>query len=227
MNRHYSTRPPPSRSCDPLTGLVSALLDRRVSDLSIEVRCDGLILRGRTSSSRVKQLAQHAAMSVTDLPLVANEIEVVGFRDERSDPDEAEVRQGEAEPPKTLVLLATGDDRLRSVSRHHLATHGFAVATAADGVECVTLIRELNPDVDVVVLDSDLLWGGADGVVAHLRARNIEPLPVVLLTSRPADSHGRESPFDSPIVSVLGKPVPPEILLRAVRSAAGERLDRA
>jgi hypothetical protein len=39
--------------------------------------CDGgLILRGRASTYYAKQLAQHAIMQATDLPVRANEIEV-------------------------------------------------------------------------------------------------------------------------------------------------------
>ena len=44
------------------------------------------------------------------------------------------------------------------------------------------LLREFAPDA--VVLDTDLLWGGADGVLADLRARGNRPVPVVLLTLR-------------------------------------------
>ena len=35
------------------------------------------------------------------------------------------------------VLLATSDNQLRSDGRHYLSNHGYAVTTAADGLECV------------------------------------------------------------------------------------------
>jgi hypothetical protein len=60
----------------PLDGLVGALIGRRVRGLRIVVRDGGLVLRGRASSYHAKQLAQHTAMAVTDLPLIANEIVV-------------------------------------------------------------------------------------------------------------------------------------------------------
>jgi hypothetical protein len=36
----------------------------------------GIILQGRTGTYHAKQIAQHAAMELADLPIVANEIEV-------------------------------------------------------------------------------------------------------------------------------------------------------
>lgn len=51
-------------------------LGSRVRSLRAIVRHDGVILQGIASSYHAKQLAQHAAMDLTDLPLLANEIEV-------------------------------------------------------------------------------------------------------------------------------------------------------
>jgi hypothetical protein len=49
----------------------------RIRDLHLSVDDDGLILRGRTRSYYVKQLAQHEVMQVSRLPIQANEIEVL------------------------------------------------------------------------------------------------------------------------------------------------------
>jgi hypothetical protein len=51
-------------------------LGSRVKDLRIVVRAGGIILQGRTSTYHAKQLAQHAAMDITRLPILANDIEV-------------------------------------------------------------------------------------------------------------------------------------------------------
>jgi hypothetical protein len=51
-------------------------LGARIYDLQVLRREKGLILRGRTRTYYAKQLAQHAVMAVTDLPILANEIEV-------------------------------------------------------------------------------------------------------------------------------------------------------
>ncbi len=48
----------------------------RVRDLRLEMRREGLILRGRATSYYVKQLAQQAVLEAGEPPLLANEIEV-------------------------------------------------------------------------------------------------------------------------------------------------------
>ena len=48
----------------------------RVSDLRLLLRDNGLVLQGRARSYYAKQLAQQVAMKATDLPLLANDIEV-------------------------------------------------------------------------------------------------------------------------------------------------------
>jgi hypothetical protein len=48
----------------------------RISELSMVAGEHGLVLRGRAVNYYAKQLAQHAAMVLTGLPIRANEIEV-------------------------------------------------------------------------------------------------------------------------------------------------------
>lgn len=59
-----------------LEARVKRRLDGRVRRLYLSVRDSGLILRGSSASYYGKQLAQHAAMELTELPILANEIEV-------------------------------------------------------------------------------------------------------------------------------------------------------
>src|SRR5437879_4085674 len=52
-------------------------LSGRIRDLHLLLRGHALVLRGYSRTYYAKQLAQHALMSVTNLPIVANEIEVI------------------------------------------------------------------------------------------------------------------------------------------------------
>ena len=51
-------------------------LGGRVHDLKIFIHRDGLILHGRVSTYYAKQMAQHAVLEISDLSIIANEIEV-------------------------------------------------------------------------------------------------------------------------------------------------------
>jgi hypothetical protein len=51
-------------------------LGGRIRDFRVLVRHNGVILQGRSSTYHAKQIAQHAAMELTGLPILANDIEV-------------------------------------------------------------------------------------------------------------------------------------------------------
>ena len=51
-------------------------LGSRIRDLRVLLRPNGIVLQGYASTYHAKQLAQHAAMEATRLPLLANDIEV-------------------------------------------------------------------------------------------------------------------------------------------------------
>jgi hypothetical protein len=52
-------------------------LGGRIRDLRLLVRGTGLVLLGQADTHHAKQLVQHAVMEEIDLPLLANEIEVI------------------------------------------------------------------------------------------------------------------------------------------------------
>ena len=51
-------------------------LGSQVRHLRVVCRDNGVILQGSASTYYAKQLAQHSVMSITDMPILANEIEV-------------------------------------------------------------------------------------------------------------------------------------------------------
>jgi osmotically-inducible protein OsmY len=70
----------PPADTEPLETLVRQWLAGRahVRDLRVIVQEHGVVLEGRAATYYAKQLAQHAAMVVTGLQLLANRIEVRG-----------------------------------------------------------------------------------------------------------------------------------------------------
>lgn len=61
--------------CD-LEAHVQARVGGQLLDFRIVVQDDGLVLQGRARTYYAKQLAQHAVMEATGMPIRANEIEV-------------------------------------------------------------------------------------------------------------------------------------------------------
>jgi hypothetical protein len=60
-----------------LEAFVQGRLNSRVRDFRLSVGEDGLILTGFAQTYYAKQLAQHALMEASDLPICRNNIEVV------------------------------------------------------------------------------------------------------------------------------------------------------
>jgi hypothetical protein len=61
---------------DQLEVRLQAKLSGRIRDLQLSLRGCGVVLRGLARTYHAKQLAQHALMSETSLPIHANEIDV-------------------------------------------------------------------------------------------------------------------------------------------------------
>jgi hypothetical protein len=59
-----------------LESLLQRRFGNRIRDLRIIHATKGIILQGRATTYHAKQLVQHAAMELTSLPIVANDIEV-------------------------------------------------------------------------------------------------------------------------------------------------------
>ncbi|MBV9124852.1 MAG: hypothetical protein JO112_15970 [Planctomycetes bacterium] len=59
-----------------LETLIQRRIGNRVRDLRVVVQPAGLILQGRAATYHAKQLAQHAAMDLSQRRILANEIEV-------------------------------------------------------------------------------------------------------------------------------------------------------
>jgi DNA-binding NtrC family response regulator len=81
---------------------------------------------------------------------------------------------------RTRVLIVDADNYLLAAYKKHLASEGFEVATAQDGLECLRRLRESGPDV--LVLDPTIPWGGGDGVVSLLHeAPDLPRVRIILL----------------------------------------------
>ena len=102
------------------------------------------------------------------------------------------------------LLVTDADPYMREIYRLYFPHFGFDVATASGGLDCLAEMREFHPDA--LILDLDLLWGGADGVLAALQeSREDPPLPVVLTTKWLRLGYPRKY-LAPPVVNVLEKP---------------------
>lgn len=119
------------------------------------------------------------------------------------------------------LLIAEGNAELRDLYQGYFSRHDFTVDTASDGLSCLEKLRWATPSV--LVLDRELLWGGAEGVLALLHEnRALENVQVVLTSATPLNQEWKSSRC-AQIVNWLVKPFPLASLLECVRGVTGEK----
>ena len=110
------------------------------------------------------------------------------------------------------ILVVDDDDSLRELLRMHLASAGYEVATASDGISAGYLVLKNPPDLIL----SDVSMPHMDGFefVAALRAdKALAHIPVIFLTSmEEGDNRGKELGA----VGYLPKPVRADRLLQLI-----------
>lgn len=123
----------------------------------------------------------------------------------------------------TRILLTNEDDEFLEIMQSFLFDRGYQCKATHSGLECLALLRSFEPDV--LVLDHELLWGGADGVLARMREETcLGRIPVIFMTGERAQIRSREI-TRPPVVSHLEKPFSLHELLRAI-NAVGRQAGR-
>lgn len=119
---------------------------------------------------------------------------------------------GEVSVASGRVLVVDDSEAIRRLIRVNLELEGFEVVTAADGAECLDVVRRVAPDVVTL----DVVMPRLDGLrtAARLRAERATcRLPIAIVSAcTPADLHRGESvgvdgylakPFDPADLVVL------------------------
>jgi CheY-like chemotaxis protein len=109
------------------------------------------------------------------------------------------------------ILLVEDEPALRVATARLLASNGYDVLVAGDGVEALEVLDREGGRIDAVVTDLAMPRMRGDELASVLAAREFAP-PVILLSG-----------YDSGEVALNGqvllKPVPEERLLKALREA--------
>lgn len=83
---------------------------------------------------------------------------------------------------RSTILFVDHDIKLTDAVARALTARGHLIRACTNGLECVQNLREFAPTV--LVLDRELLWGGAEGVLEYLiRDEPLMPPMVVVATN--------------------------------------------
>ncbi|MFE4669519.1 two-component system response regulator [Streptomyces sp. NPDC056716] len=122
------------------------------------------------------------------------------------------------------VLVVDDNKVIRQLIRVNLELEGFEVVTAADGVECLDVVHEVQPDVVTL----DVVMPRLDGLrtAGRLRADpRTRDLPIAVVSA--CTQYEADSGLDVGVDAFLAKPFEPNELVRLVRGLVELRRSRA
>jgi len=119
------------------------------------------------------------------------------------------------------ILVVDDEPRIAEIARDYLERAGFAVTTAANGVDALALARSRRPDL--IVLDLGLPQ--MDGLDVTRTLRKQSNVPIIMLTAR-VDEDDRLRGLEVGADDYVTKPFSPRELVARVR-AVFRRVDAA
>jgi CheY-like chemotaxis protein len=116
---------------------------------------------------------------------------------------------------QTLVMLVDDSKMVRVKSSRLLASHGFQVVTAVDGLDALRQLETCCPDL--LITDVDMPEMDGFGLVNALRGSpRTQHIPLVMITS--AEDRHREEALRIGVGLVMGKPYDEAALIAHIRS---------
>lgn len=122
---------------------------------------------------------------------------------------------------KLCILFVEDDDEVRESMARYLARRVGNVYVAQNGLEGLSLFREIHPDVVI----SDIRMGGMDGIGMCREIRKTDPdLPVIFISAH-NESEILLTSIDLGVAKFIVKPVDTDVLMETIISLA-ESLER-
>ncbi|MBE0509506.1 MAG: Hpt domain-containing protein [Chromatiales bacterium] len=113
-----------------------------------------------------------------------------------------EIRElGEREP---IIMVVDDSITVRKVTERLLSRHNMKCVTAKDGVDALTLLEEVIPDV--MLLDIEMPRMDGFELATHMRnSEKYKSVPIIMITSRTGDKH-RQRAMEIGVNIYMGKP---------------------
>ncbi|MBA56650.1 MAG: hybrid sensor histidine kinase/response regulator [Pseudomonadales bacterium] len=129
--------------------------------------------------------------------------------------EEVEQPRAKEESNETPLVMVVDDSvTVRKVTSRLLERNGFDVVTAKDGVDAITQLQDIKPDVMLL----DIEMPRMDGFEVATLVRHDERLqdtPIIMITSRTGEKH-RDRAMSIGVNRYMGKPYQETVLLQTI-----------
>lgn len=118
------------------------------------------------------------------------------------------------EKRETIVMVVDDSITIRKVTERMLTRHDMKVVTAKDGVDAVSQLQEIKPDV--MLLDIEMPRMDGYEVATHVRNDpRLVDLPIIMITSRSGSKH-KDKAMEIGVNKYMGKPFQEDELLENI-----------
>jgi len=132
---------------------------------------------------------------------------------------EQQVSKPVEEEREKIVMVVDDSITIRKVTERMLARHNMKVVTAKDGVDAVSQLQEIMPDV--MLLDIEMPRMDGYEVATHVRNdERLKDLPIIMITSRSGSKH-RDKAMEIGVNKYLGKPYQEDDLMQNIYELIG------
>src|SRR5690606_35625234 len=100
-------------------------------------------------------------------------------------------RDGEVGSGALTVMVVDDSVTVRKVTTRLLERQGMNVVTAKDGVDAITQLQELKPDIMLLDIEMPRMDGFEVATLVRHEPR-LADLPIIMITSRTGDKHRSE-----------------------------------
>ena len=126
----------------------------------------------------------------------------------------------EEKPQKLLVMVVDDSITVRKVTSRLLQRHGMEVVTAKDGVDAVSKLHEVHPDV--MLLDIEMPRMDGYELARHCQhSEELKDIPIIMITSRTGEKH-KNIAMGLGVKRYLGKPYQETQLLENIHEVVAE-----
>ncbi len=123
------------------------------------------------------------------------------------------------EEREKIVMVVDDSITIRKVTERMLARHNMKVITAKDGVDAVSQLQEIIPDV--MLLDIEMPRMDGYEVATHIRNdERLKDIPIIMITSRSGSKH-RDKAMEIGVNKYLGKPYQEDDLMQNIYELIG------
>ncbi|RZU46995.1 chemosensory pili system protein ChpA (sensor histidine kinase/response regulator) [Fluviicoccus keumensis] len=190
---------------------VSIQVDQLIGSREIVVKSVGAQLASVAGISGATILGDGSVVIILDVLAMLRAAAISKPLQQKAD---ADVVEAVVEKATRTVMVVDDSVTVRKVTSRLLERHGYEVVLAKDGLDAITKLEDIRPDI--MLLDIEMPRMDGFEVASLVRHNpNLEGLPIIMITSRTGEKH-RERAFQIGVNCYMGKPFQEQQLLDTI-----------